>query len=368
MTLTLQEFTIPELKYGEAQLEHNYAYDIRAKWETVRPDPYKIIENFGQPISSIINTDIEEHAILYSFEDEGIALIDFSKRSVSVSMASSSKDAIDMHLSILKNLYEPEPDQIEGNLKVRFWYATDHGPRNVIRAIAVPKWEQIAHNYDAKTSEGLDYLVNRFVPSGGGGQLIIMNGDPGTGKSYYLRALLHAWKDWCTAEYVLDPENLFSGKQGYMADLVLKNSYDEEFDWIEDGDIDRSGKWKLLILEDCGDLLKVDASQHIGTPGLARLLNLVDGLIGQGLRVLILITTNEEFDKMHPAVVREGRTAATITFNPLSRKQAENWLDKKAYKLPEGKNIFTLAELYALTKENKLNKIKEPRGFGFRTP
>jgi hypothetical protein len=213
--------------------------------------------------------------------------------------------------------------------------------------------------------KGLNYLINDFKPSGGG-QLIIMNGLPGTGKSYYLRALLHSWKDWCSAEYVLDPENLFSGGQGYMADLVLKNSYDEEYDYIEDED-DNAGKWKLLILEDSGELLTVDAKDRVGQ-GLSRLLNLVDGLIGQGLRVLVLITTNEDFDKMHSAVIRDGRCAATITFNSLSRRQATEWIGDPNL-LPEGKSVFTLSELYALSSGKKDNKVEiEPRGFGFRVP
>ena len=62
-------------------------------------------------------------------------------------------------------------------------------------------------------------------------------------------------------------------------------------DVLLDDDDDDSG-WRLLILEDTGELLALDARYQTGQ-GLSRLLNVVDGLIGQGLRVVVLVTTNE---------------------------------------------------------------------------
>jgi hypothetical protein len=85
----------------------------------------------------------------------------------------------------------------------------------------------------------------------------------------------------------------------------------------------RRGKpWRVLVLEDTGELLSADARERAGQ-GLSRFLNVVDGLIGQGLRVLVLVTTNEEIRKLHPAVARPGRCAANIEFTPLSREEHE---------------------------------------------
>jgi hypothetical protein len=52
-----------------------------------------------------------------------------------------------------------------------------------------------------------------------------------------------------------------------------------------------------------------DAKEQAGQ-GLSRFLNVVDSIIGQGLRVLILVTTNEPLRRLHPAVSRPGRCAA----------------------------------------------------------
>jgi hypothetical protein len=45
---------------------------------------------------------------------------------------------------------------------------------------------------------------------------------------------------------------------------------------------------------------------------LSRLLNLTDGLLGQGRRVLAAITTNEDIRVLHPAATRPGRCLAQI--------------------------------------------------------
>ena len=80
--------------------------------------------------------------------------------------------------------------------------------------------------------------------------------------------------------------------------------------------------------------------------GLSRFLNLVDGLIGQGLRVLVLVTTNEEIRRLHPAVARPGRCAANIEFSPLSGEEAAEWLARHGVD-DRSDGPRTLASLYA---------------------
>src|SRR5207302_2777069 len=114
------------------------------------------------------------------------------------------------------------------------------------------------------------------------------------------------------------------------------------------GDEDEEGRakpWRVLVLEDTGELLTADARMVIGQ-GLSRFLNVVDGLIGQGLRVLVLVTTNEPIRKLHPAVARPGRCAANVEFVPLDAGEAEDWL--AAHELAGGgTGPRTLASLYA---------------------
>jgi hypothetical protein len=103
--------------------------------------------------------------------------------------------------------------------------------------------------------------------------------------------------------------------------------------------------WRVLVLEDTGELLTPDAKMVIGQ-GLSRFLNVVDGLIGQGLRVLVLVTTNEPIKKLHPAVARPGRCAANVEFTALAGDEAVAWLAGRG--VSNGKrSSATLAELFA---------------------
>ncbi len=61
---------------------------------------------------------------------------------------------------------------------------------------------------------------------------------------------------------------------------------------------------------------------------MSKLLNLADGLLGQGLRCLFLITTNEPLGVIHPAVVRPGRCLAKVEFGVLSQARAADLLGR----------------------------------------
>jgi hypothetical protein len=137
----------------------------------------------------------------------------------------------------------------------------------------------------------------------------------------------------------LDPDNLFGSRADYFAKLVLHGN---------DAQNRQEPRWRVLILEDTGELLSMDAKERAGQ-GLSRLLNAVDGLLGQDSRLLLLITTNEELGALHAAVTRPGRCASQIEFLPLSSKEAALWLpshaDLRNGMAPKGPR--TIAELYA---------------------
>ncbi|MEZ5234202.1 MAG: hypothetical protein R2749_16065 [Acidimicrobiales bacterium] len=88
---------------------------------------------------------------------------------------------------------------------------------------------------------------------------------------------------------------------------------------------DPPGRWTLLVLEDCDELLRPDAKQASGQ-ALGRLLNLTDGMVGQGLRVLVCLTTNEELWRLHPAVTRPGRCLGQLEVGRFTRTEAAAWL------------------------------------------
>jgi hypothetical protein len=102
-------------------------------------------------------------------------------------------------------------------------------------------------------------------------------------------------------------------------------------------------------------LIRADARRSAGA-SLGRLLNLTDGILGHGMRVLLLLTSNEPVHGLHPAVVRPGRCLADIQFTLFTRAQAAEWL-AGAGKTPS--RDCTLAELYRL--RGDVDTIATPR-------
>jgi hypothetical protein len=269
---------------------------------------------------------------------------------VSVVGAATTKHASGQAVAWARGLLPMAEREDPKRVPIIFWMADRDGARTLRRTLDVPRWEAVAANYAEATREALDALVRNFVPAQGG-QLLLFHGLAGTGKTFALRAIASEWRAWCDVDYVIDPDR-FLGEGKYLISVLLarRNEWEDDLKMPRflrrmvgglGGDHDPGERWRLIVMEDTGELLSVDAKDRVGQ-GLSRLLNTVDGLIGQGLRTLILVTTNEPIRELHPAVARAGRCAAAIEFLPLSPTEATSWLGT------ELDRPTTIADLYAL--------------------
>ena len=202
----------------------------------------------------------------------------------------------------------------------------------------------MAGNYARRTAAGLGGLMSVNDPSERGGRLILWHGAPGTGKTTAARALSREWSGWCRPHYVMDPERLF-GEPLYLLQVA----------GVDEDDEDDDERWRLVIAEDCDEYLRADAKERAGA-SLGRLLNLCDGILGHGLKVLVLLTTNEDVGRLHPAITRPGRCLSQVEFEPLAPAEARAWLGT-GHGVPEAS--LTLAQLYALRESRPDGTVSE---------
>lgn len=270
----------------------------------------------------------DEH-LLASFEgragwscvlDRGdvLARVESRGRSVLVTVAAATRAGATAAATRLLDELAPHPPPERPTVPVAFWSSGDRGGRCVRREVDGLSWEAVAPGYAASTRAALDALIAAREP--GAGRLLLWHGAPGTGKTSALRVLAHAWRSWCRLHVVTDPDVLLAGGRArYLTDVAMGEE-DEDETIPDDAPL-----WRLLVLEDAGELIGQDAPDRTGQ-AVSRLLNLSEGLIGQGLRTLVLITTNEPVGTLHPAVRRPGRCWATVAFEPLSIPEADAWL------------------------------------------
>jgi SpoVK/Ycf46/Vps4 family AAA+-type ATPase len=193
------------------------------------------------------------------------------------------------------------------------------------------------YNDDIPYQEMCDFIedMNKYG-------LAIFRGAPGTGKSSLLRHFIAKF-----------PEREF---------LYLDPS---AFDSIGDGEFINElsdHENAIIILEDCEVLLKKRIEG--GDPKLTALLNLSDGILGDGFKLHFICTINTTLDKLDDALLRKGRLRINYEFRPLTAEKTAALAEKLGKDVPEGAEL-TLGDIFNYDEVVEFGKKKE-KHMGFR--
>lgn len=169
-----------------------------------------------------------------------------------------------------------------------------------------------------------------------GGGLTLLRGEPGTGKSTYLRFLLAEMRR--THRFYYLPANGFQ---------LLTSPSMADF-WLQEGKDHLGRGGRVVILEDAERLLMERAADN--RDALSNLLNLADGFLGDALQLHVIATVNCSLDRIDPALLRPGRLMASHAFARLTAQEAQALANAENLTLPVVPSLdqtYSLAEIYS---------------------
>ncbi len=240
--------------------------------------------------------------------DKGVVEIERSNRgsgAVVITFAGSSvEEAKAMRALSLEHL-APEPDD-DGSIYLL--NQTNGGDNYTFqRATVAVGMPVVTTNYAPGVLRDFEAVCEALTAEHPEGRLAIFDGEPGTGKTHLVQALIHKLHKKC--RFVLIPPGLIASMSTPALLPALQT-------FVSKG----NGQATVFLLEDADECLVTRQSDNAGA--IAALLNLSDGLLGFALNLRVVATTNAKKLDMDPAILREGRLIRRIEVGALSIEQA----------------------------------------------
>jgi len=248
--------------------------------------------------------------------------------------------------------------QKEPVLKGQVYSMTSGSGGLTISQIGFAGIDFIPENYTPDVAEGFENIKSDILSDNPMGRLAILEGEPGTGKTYFVRSLVQAIP---TVKFIILPATLVPSLQGPEVQRCLLNE-------IEDDEEDN--RRFVFIIEDSDDVI---ATREVGNMGsLSTLLNITDGITGAIFDIRAVCTTNAKTHELDPAISRSGRLSEHVKIGALPYEQAARVFRRLVGTETEAvlktdKDEYTLAEVYAESKQTgrKHGKKAEKKSMGF---
>ncbi len=257
--------------------------------------------------------DGDGDATLYG--EEGVLIIGSSRGGMGVNARFFSQEFHDRVLAKIWTETVPYVREVPAPAGEQYLLVlTDQGyqPKET-RSLALP---MVREHYAPDVVEKFDVVVRELAAAEPPGRLVLIEGVPGTGKTFLCRAIFDGCKE---AAFLMVQSSIIEDLTGPTLLRSLLDFYENTVS---------RGQRIVLVLEDGDECVR---EREDGKEGpVAALLALSDGLLGHVLDLRIVVTTNKKIAKMDPAVLRPGRLLSRIEVGALPPGQVERLVAKKS--------------------------------------
>jgi hypothetical protein len=249
------------------------------------------------------------------------------------------KEIFDFSTKLVKLPKKPRP--IPAKDKIFFIIKEGMGLKLKETTIDKTKPEIFKNSYNDDLLADEEKLVEDIQSKNKRG-IIMFNGKPGTGKSYFIRHLATRMK---YNKFVYIPHNILANisspdMMSFFLDERLRNS--------------------VLIIEDAEKVMQSrDETIHNYT---SELLNLSDGLLTDILGIKFICTFNCDANIIDKAFFRPGRLLYQYEFDEITQEKAQNLSNLLGYDTTIDKPSL-LCDIYNQGKEFNIGKKKKKMGF-----
>lgn len=206
--------------------------------------------------------------------------------------------------------------------------------------LAVPEID-LELNYGKDFAKIHERIIKRLNTNGDKG-IILLHGDPGTGKTTYLKYL---------TKQIQEKNILFIPPS--MAEILSEPSIIPFL---------MENRNSILLIEDAERVI-ADREMKGSPAGVSNLLNLTDGILGDCLNIQVIATFNMKREKIDNALLRKGRLICEHKFDKLSIEET-NRLLVHLKKDIESTEPLTLADIYNIDSED-IRVTKNGKKLGF---
>ena len=192
--------------------------------------------------------------------------------------------------------------------------------------------------------------IDEFIKNEEGG-LGIFYGDPGCGKSTYIKHLAMKFPE---KKFNILSQDIIFGYLSEVRNYLLT--------------VDGGSGSSVYIIEDCEKLLvSRESKENISTSILSEILNMSDGIMGDYLNVKFILTFNTEIPNIDRALLRKGRLKIKYEFKPLSGERLKALAEKRGITLTpeERKKGMSLAEIFNHELRADFSEREKAKKIGF---